>query len=66
MSQAIAWLATAPFLPVAAILLAENLLLFLGALAGGAWLRQRFAHRPVSLAPDELAGGEAAAAHSTG
>lgn len=65
MSQAIAWLATAPIVPVAAVLLIENLVLFLGALAGGAWLRRRFAHRPVSLAPDALAGGEVAAATGT-
>lgn len=65
MSQAIAWLAEAPIVPVAAVLLVENLVVFLAAVIGGAWLRRRYAHRPVSLAPDELAGGEVAVAATT-
>ncbi len=48
MQVAIDWLRTAPWWQAVVVLLLQNIVVFLVAIAGGAWLQKRFAHRPVS------------------
>lgn len=65
LARAIRWLAVAPLGQAVFVILAENVAIFLSAIAFGGWLKRRYAHRPVALAPDELAGGEIAVAAGT-
>lgn len=54
-----------PYGPASALLLVENLLLFAGALGGGALLVRWFRHRPVSPPPPPIGRAEIAWAAST-
>lgn len=65
LASAFRWLAVAPLGQAVAAILAENVAIFLGAIAFGGWLKRRYAHRPVALPPDALAGGEVAVAAGT-
>lgn len=64
MADLIEWLRSAPLWQAVGVLLLENVLIFLLAVALGSWLVRRFQARPVALPPHPLERGEIAVAAS--